>query len=70
MWRMINYISIGAFLIVLIAIEVVRSIVHRHREKRYGMGGGTQDIAMWGSFIACLLLVLGAISGVLCWFGF
>jgi hypothetical protein len=68
MWRTINFISIVAFFVVMIAIEVVRSVVHRYRKKRYGIGR-TQDIAMWGTLLACLLLVLGAVSGVLCWFG-
>ncbi len=69
MWRMINLIAIVAFIAVMIGIEIVRSIVHRLRVKRYGIGG-TQDIAMWGTLLACLLLFLGAVSGVLCWFGY
>ena len=69
MWRTINFISIVSFFVVMIAIEPARSIVHRHREKRYGIGC-SQDVAMWGTMLACLLLIMGAISGVLVWFEF
>jgi hypothetical protein len=38
-------------------IEVLRRIVHNRRERREGIGG-TQDIAMWGTFsvFGCFLL--------------
>jgi hypothetical protein len=49
---------------VLIGTEVLRSVVHRHRERVQGIGG-TQDIAMWGTLIAGLLLLGAMISGVI-----
>jgi len=46
----------------LVCTEVVRSVVHRHRERVQGIGG-TQDIAMWGTIIAWLLLIAAMVTG-------
>ena len=49
-----------------IVMEVLRAVMHRRRQRRNGLGG-TQDIAMWGTF-AGLACVLGAIvSGIGWW---
>jgi hypothetical protein len=49
----------------LIGTEVVRSLVHRHRERAYGIGA-TQDIAMWGTLIGWVF-ALGAIGCGMMW---
>lgn len=52
----------AAFMAAPVVIEVTRSVVHARRERRDGLGG-TQDIAMWGTFAA-----LGCgVSAVVCW---
>ena len=38
------------------ATEVLRSVVHRRRERLYGIGG-TQDIAMAGATVMLLLCI-------------
>jgi hypothetical protein len=37
------------FLTAPVVIEILRSVVHTRRERQFGIGG-TQDIAMWGTF--------------------
>ena len=49
----------------MIVTEIIRSIVHRRREKRYGLGG-TQDIAMWGTLVT-IVLQISAIACALIW---
>ena len=46
------------------ATSVVRSVVHRHRERVYGIGG-TQDIAMWGMLVAWAFLIAAMVTGVI-----
>ncbi len=50
MWGAAATALMVAAFIALIGSEVVRSVVHRHRERVYGIGA-TQDIAMWGILI-------------------
>jgi hypothetical protein len=50
---------------VVVGMEVLRPIVHRRRERTQGIGG-TQDIAMWGTFLA-LALFIGAGICLLLW---
>src|SRR5258708_259467 len=49
---------------VLMATSVLRSFVHRHRERVHGIGG-TQDIAMWGLLVAWALLIAAMVTGVI-----
>lgn len=48
----------------MIGTEVVRSVVHRRRERRDGLGG-TQDIAMWGTLIGWGCFIGAGICGLL-----
>ena len=48
---------------VMFGTEIIRSIVHRRRERLQGIGG-TQDIAMWGTFIGLACFVGAAICGL------
>ena len=48
----------------MIGTEIVRSVVHRRRERRDGLGG-TQDIAMWGTFIGLACFIGAGICGLL-----
>jgi hypothetical protein len=48
----------------MIGTEIVRSVVHRRRERRDGIGG-TQDIALWGTFIGLACFVGAGICGLL-----
>jgi hypothetical protein len=46
-----------------IVTEVVRSVVHRRREQRDGLGG-TQDIAMWGTLVGFFLFASTVVCGI------
>jgi hypothetical protein len=48
----------------VIGTEIVRSVVHRRRERRDGLGG-TQDIAMWGTLIGWACFIGAGICGLL-----
>ena len=48
----------------VVGTEVLRSVVHRRRQRREGIGG-TQDIAMWGTFIALALFIGAGICGLI-----
>ncbi len=50
---------------VILGMEILRPIVHRRRERTQGIGG-TQDIAMWGTFLA-LAFFIGAGICLLLW---
>lgn len=65
-WGAAAVLLVCALALELIAVELLRSIIHRKRERRDGLGG-TQDIAMWGTAIGWLLLIAGLVCGVL-WF--
>ena len=49
----------------IIGMEILRSVVHRRRERTQGIGG-TQDIAMWGTFLG-LAFFIGAGICLLLW---
>jgi hypothetical protein len=51
-------------IVVLIGTEILRSLVHRRRERIKGIGG-TQDIEMFGTFISLALFLIAAIALVL-----
>jgi hypothetical protein len=59
MWRTGALLFTACTITALIATEVARSLIHRRREHRDGIGG-TQDIAMIGVGVAGLCAV-GAI---------
>lgn len=48
----------------MIATEILRSIIHRCRERQHGIGG-TQDIAMIGTLIGVICVAGAAVSGAL-----
>lgn len=48
-----------------VAIEILRSIVHRRRAARDGLGD-TQDIARWGTLVGALWLV-GTLVSAIAW---
>ena len=62
MWMLAAIVFSVAFVMCPIPIEFLRSIVHARRERQRGLGG-TQDIAMWGTF---LMLGCGILAAV-CW---
>lgn len=64
MWGVATAISTGALLVSLVTTEVLRSLMHRQREKLSGLGG-TQDIAMWGAFASMLCIMAVIAFGVL-----
>ncbi len=66
MWRIATLVFLAGAVASPIVIEVVRVIVHRRRERRYGVGL-SQDIAMWGT-LAGFACVLGTVISALGWF--
>jgi hypothetical protein len=67
MWKTLTFISGTLALLTIVGTEIVRSRVHRLREESRGIGG-TQDIAMVGTFITLVFLIVTAISCVM-WLG-
>ena len=66
MWLVAAILFTTAFLAAPVVIEVLRSVVHIRRERRYEFAG-TQDIAMWGTFIMLGCGILAAVSwGIWC----
>ena len=61
MWRTGAFLFTACTIATLIATEVARSLIHRRRERRDGMGG-TQDVAMIGVGVA----VVFAAASVVC----
>jgi hypothetical protein len=57
-------ILIAMGIVTAIGTEILRSVIHRRRERRDGLGG-TQDIAMWGTFIGWACFIGAAICGLL-----
>ena len=49
-------LMIGLIPLFAVALEVLRAIIHRRRERRNGLGG-TQDIAMWGTLVMFLWII-------------
>jgi hypothetical protein len=66
MWRIAHYASWAGVIVSYLIMEVARSVVHRRRERRDGLGG-TQDIFMWGTLAIFAGLLAAAFSG-LGWF--
>jgi hypothetical protein len=62
MWRAATTAFVVAGIAALIGTEVVRSIVHRYRERTRGIGG-TQDIAIWGTLIGYVCVAGAAVCG-------
>jgi hypothetical protein len=60
MWRtaaaILVFIAVGG----MVLTEILRSVIHSRRKSRDGLGG-TQDIAMWGTIICGILLIIAAI---------
>jgi hypothetical protein len=56
MWRTGAFLFTACTIATLIATEVARSIIHRRRERRDGIGG-TQDVAMIGVGVAGLCAI-------------
>jgi hypothetical protein len=50
---------------VIVGTEVVRSVVHRRRERIHGPGGGTQDILLWGMFFTMAWFIAAGVCGLL-----
>ena len=65
MWQSMAIGFFGAAMSTLVATEVLRSVVHAKRKGKDGLGG-TQDIAMWGTFLSLLLAVVSIFS-TFCW---
>lgn len=59
-----SIILIAMGIATVMGTEMVRSAVHRHRERRYGLGG-TQDIALWGTLVGWACFVGAGICGLL-----
>jgi len=63
-WGAITVALVFMAILEMIAVEVLRSIIHRRRERQEGLGG-TQDIAMWGTLIGWLTIIAALISGLI-----
>jgi hypothetical protein len=61
MWLTILAYALGGFVAAEIGTEILRSIVHRRREQRSGIGG-SQDVAMWSLIPKALLLLVGIVA--------
>ena len=57
-------ILIGLACADMILTEILRSIIHRRREQRDGLGR-PQDIAMWGTLVGWALLIAAVVCGVM-----
>ena len=66
MWETLTTVFALAALATPIVIEVVRSVVHRRRAQRDGLGG-TQDIAMSGTLVGFFLFAVTIVCGI-AWF--
>jgi hypothetical protein len=64
MWGTAVIVLVVAAILELIAVEILRSVIHRRRERRDGIGG-TQDIAMWGTLIGWLLIIGAGTCGMI-----
>lgn len=63
MWKVAAVTLFFMAFTTLIVTEVLRSVVHGIRQRRDGYGG-TQDIAMWGTFVAWFFLIAAIACGV------
>ncbi|QDU36717.1 hypothetical protein Mal4_10090 [Maioricimonas rarisocia] len=55
-----------AVLVILVATEILRSIIDRRRRERDG-AGGTQDIAIAGTLLAWFCLIAAAVWNAVVW---
>ena len=67
MWRTATLLFVGLTILAPIGTEVVRSVVHRRREAREGVGG-TQDVAMWGTLIGLASFAAAVLCGAVWYF--
>ena len=65
MWKLAAIVFAIGWLASIVAIEVLRPIFHRRRERLYGIGG-TQDIVMWGSLVG-LICMIGTMVSLAVW---
>ena len=63
-WKTIRFAVVTAALLSLIGTAILRSVIHGHRAKKDGLGG-TQDIAMRGTMIVWLFLLVAGVSALL-----
>ena len=63
-WGIATAILIFTAIFEMISVEVLRSIVHRRRKRRDGLGG-TQDIAMWGTLIGWVLIMAALVCAAI-----
>ncbi len=64
MWGTAAVVSVIAAILELIAVEVLRSVIRRRRERRDGIGS-TQDIAMWRMFVGWAIIIGAVICGAI-----
>jgi hypothetical protein len=63
MWGVASAVFTASGVATLVGTEILRSLVHRHRERRDGLGG-TQDIALVGQLVAGVCVLGASICGV------
>ncbi len=63
MWKTATIFSAASAVLSKVLTDVLRSAVHSMRKSKDGPGG-TQGIAMWGTFGGCVLLPGAAICGL------
>jgi len=63
MWETLTIVFALAAVATPILTEVLRSVVHRRRAQRDGLGG-TQDIALWGSLVGFFLVAVTIVCGI------
>ncbi len=60
-------VSVMCGITVIIGTEILRSIMHRRRERTVSIGG-TQDFAMYGTFLGLAFFICAGICGLLALF--
>lgn len=63
MWKTATIAFLIAAAASSVLTELVRSFVHKRRKRVDGLGG-SQDIAMWGTFLGWLCVAGAVICGV------
>jgi hypothetical protein len=66
MWKIATIFFITSLIISQVGIEILRSIIHKKREKKNGWAS-TQDIALYGIIIGSICILGALISGI-AWF--
>jgi hypothetical protein len=64
MWKLLTIYSAFGLVLSVIATEIAREVFSRRRAENC-RAGGTQDIAMWGTILGALFLVITLISAVM-----